>query len=203
MIEPRLYMILLGCKPKGRHTEQHDIFFGIGLHLKDLLPDIIQSWPEAEGKLHIDAWRTVTHVEGHSIAIVEKSRMVASASAKENALFFLNLGGYKENEFEEFHYKMLVVEKDLDAAKAKAKKALFYKHTTIEQSVNNQDATSHIDDKYGIDVDDMYNIQDILPDHLKEKYGLEILPDKEGTEDPYHLGYTKLDEILLTGKLAG
>ncbi|MGN6440105.1 MAG: DUF1543 domain-containing protein [Agriterribacter sp.] len=34
-------MLLLGCKPAGRHTEQHDVFFGIGASLKDLIPDII------------------------------------------------------------------------------------------------------------------------------------------------------------------
>ncbi len=48
-------MVLLGCKPKARHTEQHDIFFGIGQTVKDLVTDIIESWAEAEGKIHIDA----------------------------------------------------------------------------------------------------------------------------------------------------
>jgi hypothetical protein len=26
----KLYMVMLGCTPEGRLTEQHDIFFGIG-----------------------------------------------------------------------------------------------------------------------------------------------------------------------------
>jgi len=25
----KLYMVLLGAKPKGRHTEQHDVFLGL------------------------------------------------------------------------------------------------------------------------------------------------------------------------------
>lgn len=38
----QLYMLLLGCKPKGRHTEQHDIFIGIADDLASLVPDILQ-----------------------------------------------------------------------------------------------------------------------------------------------------------------
>ena len=41
----KLYMLLLGCKPPGRHTEQHDIFFGIAAELRDLVPEIQQFWP--------------------------------------------------------------------------------------------------------------------------------------------------------------
>ena len=37
-----------------------------------------------------------------------------------------------------------------------AKATTFYKHFSFEG------ATSHIDDKYGIDVDDIYNVNDIL-----------------------------------------
>lgn len=51
----KLYMLMLGCKPKGRFTEQHDIFFGIGNSLKDLIPQMKIFWPEAKGQIHIDA----------------------------------------------------------------------------------------------------------------------------------------------------
>ncbi|MEY4627966.1 MAG: hypothetical protein RLZZ595_292, partial [Bacteroidota bacterium] len=73
MSDPRLYMVLIGCKPKGRHTEQHDVFFGIASSMKELLPQIIAFWPEAEGDLHIDAWREVTHVGGQQVQVMEKS----------------------------------------------------------------------------------------------------------------------------------
>jgi len=36
----KLFMLLLGCKPPGRHTEQHDVFFGIARSLRDLVPEI-------------------------------------------------------------------------------------------------------------------------------------------------------------------
>ena len=51
-------MVLLGSKPKGRNTEQHDVFFGIAHSLEELYPDLAGFWPDAKG-LHIDAWREV------------------------------------------------------------------------------------------------------------------------------------------------
>jgi len=57
MSELKLFMVLLGCKPEGRHIEQHDIFFGIGYNLKELVPAMKEYWPG--GRIHIDAWREV------------------------------------------------------------------------------------------------------------------------------------------------
>lgn len=193
MSELKLYMLLLGCTPKGRHTEQHDIFFGIGTGLKELIPAMHEFWPEAQGKLHIDAWREVTKVSNHEIRVVPKeSAAVVSVSPK---LFFLNLGGYKENEFEEFHYKMLVVSSSLDDAKAQAKKTAFFKHTSLKSSPTSLVATSHIDDKYGIDVDDVYNVEDILPQTIKSNYSLRVIPSETPGEDDVYLGYLKLADI--------
>src|SRR4051794_12119416 len=93
----RLFMLLLGCKPPGRFTEQHDIFFGIAAGLPELLPAILAAWPEAP-KIHIDAWREVTVVDGYRVTV--QAREQAAASAEK--LFFLNLGGYKPGEFEEY-----------------------------------------------------------------------------------------------------
>lgn len=184
----KLYMVLLGCKPKGRYTEQHDIFFGIGYCLKELVPDIIASWPEAP-KIHIDAWREVTEADGHTIHVVQKEN--GDNIEKADKLFFINLGGYKENEFEEYHYKMLAVGKEKALAIKKAKESAFYKHTGFAG------ADSHIDDKYGVDVDDLYEIEDILPRHMKEKFALQIQEVSSTTEkDVWHLGYTILSKIM-------
>jgi hypothetical protein len=184
----KLYMVMLGCTPEGRYTEQHDIFFGIGKNLKDLVPQMIDFWPEAKGKIHIDAWREVTVVDDFSIEIVTKK---ASAEQVLNNLFFINLGGYKENEFEEYHYKMLTVAENLGVASKNAKATTFYKHCGFKG------ATSHIDDKYGIDVDDIYNVADILSEHYKEWYSLKISKiETTFEEDHLHIGYLKIDKIV-------
>lgn len=184
MSQPTLFMLLLGCTPTGRHTEQHDIFFGIANNLSELKPDIIKFWPEANGKIHIDAWREVTHVNNHIVKPVMKPSI-----STPNKLFFLNLGGYKANEFEEYHYRHLIVANNMGAAIAAAKSTLFYKHFDAPG------ANSHIDDKYGIDVDDVYDVEDILPLQSKEIYTLEITSDNSGKEDEINIGYLKLSKL--------
>lgn len=178
-------MVLLGCRPKGRLTEQHDIFFGIAHSMSELLPAIIASWPEAKGLLHIDAFREVTQVGDYRIHVSETPQATVENS---NKLFFINLGGYKPGEFDEFHYKLLVVAPNKGDAISQAKQTTFYKH------VGFKGATSHIDDKYGVDVDDAYEIKDILPTAFKEKYHLAIT-SQQGIEDVMKLGYFPLRKI--------
>src|SRR6476646_8790376 len=101
-----LYMLLLGCRPPGRFTEQHDVFFGIAEKPADLIPKLAQFWPEARNRMHVDALRPVTVVDHYSISVQLRNDAAGNASHK---LFFLNLGGYKQDTFDEFHYKMLAV----------------------------------------------------------------------------------------------
>lgn len=178
-------MLLIGAKPPGRHTEQHDIFFSIGYSIRDVLPQVQAFWPEARKGLHLDAWREVTYVNGYSISVKEKPY-----NAKAMQLFFINLGGYKQNEFEEFHYKMLIAAEDKNTAILQAKQTAFFKHTGFKN------AKAHIDDQFGIDVDDIYAVPDILPDSIKNHYWLDIQPAKDhGIMDDVHLGYFKLDQV--------
>jgi hypothetical protein len=185
----KLYMVMLGCVPPGRLTEQHDIFFGIGTSLKEMIPKMKGFWPEAKGRIHIDAWREVSVVDNFLIEIIAKE---AVENADLNHLFFINLGGYKENEFEEYHYKILTVAQSMGLASKKAKKSTFYKHCGFKGA-----GVSHIDDKYGIDVDDLYKVTDILDSQLKELYALKISKSETVLqEDPLHIGYLKLSKIV-------
>lgn len=183
----KLFMLILGATPKSRHIEQHDIFFGIADEIKDLVPDIIAYWPEAEGRIHIDAWREVNAVGEYNISIGEKE--IPGNEVASTKLFFLNLGGYKRGEFEEYHYKMLAVSPEKGDAIQQAKQTAFYKHTGYPG------ATSHIDDKYGVDVDDVYAIEDILPSTFKEKYDIIITKADNAQEDELHIGYYKLNKL--------
>lgn len=184
---PKLYMILLGCRVKGRHTEQHDIFFGIANSIKSLIPEINKFWPEAKGRLHIDAWREVTYVDGYKISIERNG--IGNLTSEDSKLYFLNLGGYKQNEFEEYHYKMVCVGKTLPEVLKKAKETAFYKHTGFKG------APTHIDDKYGIDVDDMCEIKKILPEQMRLDYKIIFEKATDFETDKLHLGYFKLDSF--------
>jgi hypothetical protein len=186
MSHPKLYMVLIGCKPEGRHTEQHDIFFGIAESMKDLLPEIIAFWPEAKGDLHIDGWREVLQVDGFDVMIEDRSVYKAEQS---HQLFFINLGGYKENEFDEFHYKLIVAAADKAEAVKRSKSTAFYKHTQFDG------AKSHIDDKYGVDIDDLYQIEEVLNEATKKHFNIVLTPSTAVKEDPLHLGYFKLSSF--------
>lgn len=181
-----LFMVLIGCTPKGRHTEQHDVFFGIATELKELIDDINIFWPEAEGKIHIDAWRKITTVDEYNITVLPRENQTLS----ENKLFFLNLGGYKPGEFEEYHYKKICVAPTQAEAVKTAKTTTFYKHCGFKG------AESHIDDKYGVDVDDIYNVEDILPEKFKSKYQLVITKTTATTPDTEHIGYLKVSTLF-------
>ena len=87
-------------------------------------------------------------VDNFKIEVVARDNSIATDSQ----LFFINLGGYKENEFEEYHYKVLAVGNSMAEASRKQNLMLF-------QTFYFQGATSHIDDKYGIDVDDIFNVK--------------------------------------------
>ena len=160
-----LFMVMLGATPPGRLTEQHDIFFGIADNLKALVPPMKAFWPEAKGKIHLDAWRKVTYVDGYTIEVISREKNVRNTEK----LFFINLGGYKENEFEEYHYKVLTVAQNKAEAIKKAKATSFYKHCGFKG------ATSHIDDKYGVDVDDIHEIEDILSSKFNNRYSNNLL----------------------------
>ena len=173
---------MLGCRPAGRNTEQHDIFFGIGSSITELIPQLNAFWPEAKGKIHIDAWREVNYVDKHKIEIVSKGQ----ETSNKTQLFFINLGGYKEKEFEEYHYKIICTGATLAEATTKAKAVSFYKHYDFNG------AKSHIDDKFGIDIDEVFNVTDILASNLTEQFAIKITKANDLLEDELHIGYLKL-----------
>lgn len=179
---PKLYMLLIGATPPERNIEQHDVFFDIGETIRDLIPNVLAFWP-GNNKIHFDAWREVTSVNGYKVEIVLKNENKQNSPFK---LFFINLGGYKQNEFEEFHYKMVIAAADKSEAINISKKTAFFRHTGFKG------ATAHIDDKFGVDVDDVYEITDILPVETKEKYSLLVTPAGTIAEDELNLGYFKL-----------
>ena len=84
---------------------------------------------------------------------------------------------------------LLTVAADKGIAIQRSKQTAFYKHTGFPG------ATSHIDDKYGVDVDDIYEIEDILPASFKDKYRIGITKGNGSAEDELHLGYLKMDKV--------
>lgn len=188
---PVLFMCQLGCKPKGRNTEQHDFFFSIGDSITDILSDIREFWPEAAitKNFHIDSYRQVT-LEGGYVLWVKDREESDKAFEHEWRAFFINLGGYKKDEFGEFHYTGLFIAANKADAIKMAKETAFFEHTGYEG------ARSHIDDEYGIDVDDVYEIQDLLPETLRKKYTIMIMKAvQDHPKDEIYSGFQKLTKF--------
>lgn len=181
----KLFYTILGATPKGRNIEQHDVFFGIAESLKDLIPDMKKFWPEAKGKIHIDGYQELNFADGFELKIVEKNSQVS-----ENHLFFINLGGYQPGKFEEFHQQYLMVGKSMAEIIRRVKKTDFYK------TMGFKNAESHIDDKYGVDIDDIFKVSDILPQEMKEKYSIVLQKSEVKNQENYtFIGYLAISKL--------
>ena len=157
---PTLFMVQLGGRPKGRLIEQHDIFFGVAGKVNELIADINNHWPEVNNKWHIDSYRAITKVGNHTIKLIESNNQVANNNGLK--LFFINLGGYQRGSFEEFHHKLLIVADNQTDAIKQAKQSEFYQQFTYKDKDTPFNAASHIDDKFEVDIDDIYNVNDLV-----------------------------------------
>ena len=195
---PTLFMVQLGGRPKGRLIEQHDMFFGVANELVELIPAINEHWPEVNNKWHVDSYRAVTRVGGYRIDWVATAK---SDSANENQaenvtnlkLFFINLGGYLPDDFEEYHHKLLIIAPTQAEAIKQAKQSDFYKKYSFKDKDTPFNAASHIDDKHQVDVDDIYNVSELL-----SAGSLQITEDKANTaaiEDKSYIGYLSIKNL--------
>ena len=157
---PTLFMVQLGGRPKGRLIEQHDIFFGVANQVSELVDDINHHWPEVKNKWHIDSYRAITKVGNHTVKLIESDNQAANDNVLK--LFFINLGGYQRGSFEEFHHKLLIVAATQAEAIKQAKQSTFYKEFTFKDKDSPFNAASHIDDKFQVDIDDIYDVNDLV-----------------------------------------
>lgn len=188
----KVFMVQLGGRPKGRLIEQHDMFFGVANQVNELIADINTHWPEVKNKWHIDSYRAITKVDGYSVRLVESSSLIDN----DLKLFFINLGGYQQGSFEEFHHKLLVVAESQAQAIKQAKQSAFYKEFTFKDKDSPFNAASHVDDKFEVDVDDIYNINDlvsnvnVLIEPIVNDRDEHVMPD-----DKEYVGYLSIKNL--------
>lgn len=189
-----LYMVQLGARPKGRLIEQHDMFFGVANQVDELIADINNHWPEVKNKWHIDSYRAVTKIGNYTIQVVESNEQLKNTN--DLKLFFINLGGYQQGSFEEFHYKLLIVAASQAEAIKQAKQSEFYKQFTFKDKDSPFDAASHIDDKFEVDVDDIYNVGDLVSNvQLLIEPIVDIENGLENEEDKEYVGYMSIKNL--------
>ena len=192
---PTLYMIQLGGRPKGRLIEQHDIFFGVANQVNELIADINNHWPEVKNKWHIDSYRAISKVDNYAIKLVESN--IQAECANDLKLFFINLGGYQQDSFEEFHYKLLIVADSQADAVKQAKQSEFYKQFTFKDKASPFNAASHIDDKFEVDIDDIYNVNDLISNVkiIIEPLARAIDEAISIVEDKEYIGYLSIKNL--------
>lgn len=214
----KLFMLKIGARPPGRLIEQHDVMFVIANSLSETIETVNQHWPAVKNNWHLDAWREVKRVGNYQILLSTDS-LSKDGLSKDNALadniltdervdnkldsqgkqlYFVNLGGYLPGQFEEFHYKTLVIAETLGKATAQVKKTAFYQDYTFDNvdTAKSGVATSHVDDKHQLDLDDIHCVADLLPNDV----ALTIQPltqDEKNQlpDDALHIGYLSLKQI--------
>ena len=140
-------------------------------------------WKDA--KIHVDCYQEVRFADGFEVKVIEKNSEKLS-----DQLFFINLGGYKLGHFEEFHEQHLMVGKSLSDVIKRVKQTDFYK------TMGFANAVSHIDDKHGVDIDDIFKVNDLLPQEMREKYSLVLEKSGEIEQKNFiKLKYLKIDKI--------
>lgn len=208
----KLLMLKIGARPKGRIIEQHDVIFAIVDDFTQVIDIVNQHWHEVKNKWHIDAWQEITRVGDYKIQLVKHlaqngdvvSQSLIQSFPKnsqqtlpENRLFFINLGGYLPDMFEEFHYKTLVVAPTMAHATAHAKTLDFYKtyDLTAIDTLTGINGVSHVDDKLGVDVDDIHCVNDLIQDY---SLNITALTESEKIAVPHddrHIGYLSIKKI--------
>ena len=222
-INMKLFMLKIGARPQGRLIEQHDVMFVIANSLSETIESVNQHWPAVKNNWHLDAWREVKRV-GDCQILLSKNSLSKDGWSKDNALadkmladnifaedrvdnkldnqgkqlYFVNLGGYLPGQFEEFHYNTLVIAETLGKATAQVKKTAFYQDYTFDNvdTAKSGVATSHVDDKHQLDLDDIHCVADLLPNDVA--LTIQPLTEPEKNQLPYdalHIGYLSLKQI--------
>ena len=205
----KLFMLKIGARPQGRLIEQHDVMFVIANSLSETIESVNQHWPAVKNNWHLDAWREVKRVGDYQILLSTDS-LSKDGLSKDNALadnkldspgkqlYFVNLGGYLPGQFEEFHYKTLVVAETLGKATAQVKKTAFYQDYTFDNvdTAKSGVATSHVDDKHQLDLDDIHCVADLMPRDVALTIQPLTEPEKNQLpDDALHIGYLSLKQI--------
>ena len=190
---PTLFMVQLGGRPKGRLIEQHDILFGVANQVSELVDDINHHWPEVKNKWHIDSYRAITKVGNHTVKLIESNNQTANDNGLK--LFFINLGGYQQGSFEEFHHKLLIVAATQAEAIKQAKQSTFYKEFTFKDKDTPFNAASHIDDKFEVDIDDIYNVNDLVSNIQILIEPISDIGDSDVIKDKEYVGYLSIKNL--------
>ena len=138
----KLFAVFLGGRADKCNIELHDVVFTCAETIQDSYKDLLSKWFGGLNRLHIDSWVELNYIDGYKIELSK------SKPDSEKKLFYINLGGYDENKFEELHESMFLVGDNKNLIKRRAKESLLLGYDQV-----------HTDDLY--DVDDCIEINKV------------------------------------------
>ena len=149
----KLFAVYLGGRADGCNTELHDVVFTCGNKIEDTYIDLIDKWFGNIDRLHVDSWVEINKVDGYNVSLSQTKNI------SKNKLFYINLGGYDKNKFEELHEsEFLVGEKKL-SIKKRAKETLM---KGLDQ----------------VHTDDLYDVDDCIEINKVSNYFINLTRDK-------------------------
>ena len=120
MEAPSLFMVYVGGHMPQSNVEVHDIRFVVGTRIEEAYEDPQNQWWGDPDTLHLDCWGKVEAVDGYAVSLQSAPQEDGPALG----LYFVNLGGYDPEIFDELHKNMLVVAKSEAWAKTQAKETV-------------------------------------------------------------------------------
>ena len=111
----KLFVIYIGGSHEKAFIELHDMRFVVADCIEDTYDYLRKSWWGTPESLHLDAWGELKHADDYDIHITNEP-----STDMVNKLFFINLGGYDNNEFTELHKNIFIVAKNEIEAKTKS-----------------------------------------------------------------------------------
>ena len=130
----KLFSVFLGGRADKCNTELHDVVFSIGEKIEDTYIDLLDKWFGLPDRLHIDSWVDLRIVEGYKVSLSKKK------NKSNKKLYFVNLGAYEKNRFEELHESKFMVDINKINVKKRAKELLLIGKEQV-----------HLDDLYDVD----------------------------------------------------
>lgn len=114
----KLFAFYIGGSTATSLIEVHDVRFAAAEKMEDAYDGIRDSWWGTPESLHLDCWGELTSADGHNISLQK------TPQAYDGKLWFVNLGGYADGDFNELHKNIFVVAPTSSKAKVRALKTI-------------------------------------------------------------------------------
>jgi hypothetical protein len=111
----KLFVIYIGGTHEKSLIELHDMRFAVANTIEETYDTLRRSWWGTPTSLHLDAWGVLNYADGYAVNV-----STTPPKQNDNKLYFVNLGGYDQQQFTELHQNVFVVASDVVQAKHKA-----------------------------------------------------------------------------------